>query len=153
MPALATVGHIAARIGEPITAPEDVKLAEAVLDEASEQIRHYAQQPYWTADTAPPVAVTIAVAAAARGFLNPSGFDMERGDMVTFNRSKDYVSGAALTAQEITIVKALGRSGNVRSVSLHNCDRPIPRSRTIAEDRGYCPVDWGGNKPFPLGYE
>ena len=96
MPALGTVAQIAARIGEPITAPEDIQLAIAVLDEASEQIRHYAQQPFWSAETAPPVAVTIAVAAAARGFLNPSGFDMERGDLITFNRSKDYVSGAVI---------------------------------------------------------
>lgn len=153
MPALASVGQVAARIGEPITEADDVQLAVACLNEASEQIRHYAQQPYWTAESAPAVAVTIAVAAAARGVLNPSGFDMERGDMVTFNRSKDYVAGAALTAQEITIVRALGRSGNVRSVGLHSCDRPVPRSRTMAEDRGYAPVDWGGNKPFPLGYE
>lgn len=152
MPALATVGQIAARIGEPITAADDVQLAASVLTEASEQVRFYAQQPFWTAETAPAVAVTICVAAAARGFLNPSGFDVERGDMVQFNRNKDYVSGAALTAQEITIIKALGRSGNVRSASLHNCDRPIPRSRTMAEDRGYAPFDWGANKPFPLGY-
>ncbi len=152
MPALGTVAQIAARIGEPILEPEEIQLAVAVLEEASEQIRHYAQQPYWTAETAPPVAVTIAVAAAARGFLNPAGMDMERGDMVTFNRGKEYVAGAALTPQEITIVKALGRTGNVRSASLHSCDRPVPRSRTMAEDRGYAPVDWGGNKPFPLGY-
>lgn len=153
MPALATVGQVAARIGEPISSAEDVQLAASVLNEASEQIRFFAQQPFWTSETAPPVAVAICVAAAARGFLNPSGFDSERGDMVTFNRTKEYVSGAALTAQEITIIKALGRTGNVRSASLHNCDRPIPRSRTMAEDRGYAPVDWGGNKPFPLGYE
>ena len=152
MPALATVGQVAARIGEPISLPEDVQLAASVLNEASEQIRFYAQQPFWTAETAPPVAVAITVAAAARGFLNPSGFDMERGDMVTFNRNKDYVSGAALTAQEITIIKALGRQGNVRSVGMTNSDRPIPRSRVCPEDRGYAPVDWGGNKPFPLGY-
>lgn len=152
MPALGTVAQIAARIGEPITDPEDIQLAVAVLNEASEQIRHYAQQPYWTNETAPPVAVTIAVAAAARGFLNPSGFDMERGDMVTFHRREEYVSGASLTPQEITIVKALGRSGNVRSVGLASSTRPVPRSRTTAQDRGYCPVDWGGNKPFPLGY-
>lgn len=152
MPALGTVAQIAARIGEPITSPEDIQLAVAVLNEASEQIRHYAQQPYWTAETAPPVAVTITVAAAARGFLNPSGYDMERGDMVTFNRNKDYVSGANLTPQEITIIKALGRTGNVRSVGLASTARPVPRSTTCAEDRGYAPVDWGGNKPFPLGY-
>lgn len=154
MPALGTVAQIAARIGEPIIEPDDIQLAVAVLNEASEQIRHYAQQPYWTAETAPAVAVTIAVAAAARGFLNPSGFDSERGDMVTFNRSKDYVSGANLTAQEITIIKALGRTGNVRSVGLESGSRPAPRSRSAdCEDRGYAPVDWGGNKPFPLGLE
>ena len=153
MPALATVAQVAARIGEPISSPEDVQLAASVLNEASEQIRFFAQQPYWTSETAPPVAVAICVAAAARGFLNPSGFDSERGDMVTFNRTKEYVSGAALTAQEITIIKALGRTGNVRSVGLASTSRPVPRSRTTAEDRGYCPVDWGGNKPFPLGYE
>jgi hypothetical protein len=127
VPALATVAQVAARIGEPIETVDDVKLAESVLDEASEQIRFYSQQS-WTAATAPAVAVTIAVAAAARGYLNPSGYDMERGDMVTFNRSKEYVSGANLTPHEITIIKALGRKGNVRSVGLSNCDRPVPRS-------------------------
>jgi len=152
MPALGTVAQIAARIGEPITEAEDIQLALAVLAEASEQIRHYAQQPFWSAETAPPVAVTIAVAAAARGFLNPSGFDMERGDLITFNRSKDYVSGASLTAQEITIIKALGRTGNVRSAGLASTTRPVPRSTNCAEDRGYAPMDWGANKPFPLGY-
>lgn len=153
MPALGTVAQIAARIGEPITAPEDIQLAIAVLNEASEQIRHYAQQPFWTAETAPPVAVTIAVAAAARGFLNPAGFDMERGDLVTFNRNKDYVTGANLTAQEITIIKALGRTGNVRSAGLSSENRPVPRSRSWLQDRGYAPVDWGDNKPFPLGHD
>lgn len=153
MPALATVDQVAARLGEAIEEPDDIELAEACLEEASNLVRFYAQQPLWTASTAPAVAVTITVAAAARAVLNPAGFDSERGDMVTFNRGKDYTSGAALTPSEISIIKALGRSGNVRSVGLTSTARPVPRSRTMAEDRGYCPVDWGGNKPFPLGYE
>lgn len=152
MPALGTVAQVAARIGEPIEGVDDVKLAESVLDEASEQIRFYAQQPNWTAATAPAVALTICVSAAARGFLNPSGYDMERGDMVTFNRDKKYVSGADLTPTEISIIKALGRKGNIRSIGLSNSDSPIARSHTHTYDRGYAPVDWGGNKPFPLGY-
>lgn len=143
---------IAARIGEPITETTDVLLAESVILEASNQVRFYANQPDWTMSTAHPLAVTIVVAAAARGFLNPSGYDMERGDMVTFNRDKKYVSGADLTTQEIADVRMMGRRGNIRSAGLTNSDRPIPRSRTCAEDRGYAPVDWGGNKPFPLGY-
>lgn len=152
MPALATVGQIAARIGEPITTAEDVQLAVASLTEASEQIRYYARQPNWTAETAPPVAVTIAVAAAARGYLNPSGFNLERGDMVTLKRPEEYTSGCALTSVEITIVKALGHRGNVRALGVAKTDSPVARSRMQPRDRGYAPVDWGDSKPFPLGY-
>jgi len=149
---LATVAMVAARIGEPITEPDDVLLAESVIAEASEQVKLYAQQPEWTLTTAHPRAVTIVVAAAARGFLNPTGYDMERGDMVTFNRSEAYSSGADLTRSEKAECRLLGRQGNVKTVGLANSDTPIPRSRRCAEDRGYAPVDWGGNKPFPLGY-
>ena len=152
MPALATPAMVAARIGEPIETVDDVKLAESVLEHASNLIRFHANQPGWTAQTAPAMADTICVEAAHRRYLNPSGFDMERGDMVTFNRTEAYVSGADLTKSEITIVKALGRTGNVRSIGLTNSDKPIPRSRPFVCDRGYAPVDWGGNKPFPLGY-
>lgn len=152
MPALASVAMVAARIGEPIETVDDVKLAESALEYASNLIRFYADQPGWTAQTAPAVAVSICVEAAHRGYLNPSGFDMERGDMVTFNRADAYVAGVELTRSEISIIRALGRAGNVRSVGLTNSDKPIPRSRPFAEDRGYAPVDWGGNKPFPLGY-
>ena len=152
MPALATVDQVAARLGEPIEEPDEIELAEACLEEASNLVRFYAQQPLWTAGTAPAVAVTITVAAAARAVLNPAGFDSERGDMVTFNRADAYSAGVELTPKEVSIIKAIGRSGNVRSVGLANCDRPIPRSRPFVADRGYAPVDWGGNKPFPLGY-
>lgn len=153
MPALlGTPAQIAARIGEPIESVEDVKLAESVLEHASNQIRFYADQPGWTIQNAPAMAVSICVEAAHRGFLNPSGYDMERGDMVTFNRDEKYVSGADLTPSEITIIKALGRRGNIRSLAMQNSDRPIPRSTAQTYDRGYAPVDWGGNKPFPLGY-
>jgi stage V sporulation protein SpoVS len=152
MAALATVDQVAARIGEPIDEPDDVELALATLEEASNLVRFYAQQPLWTAVTAPAVAVTIAVAAAARGFLNPSGFDMERGDMATLKRPSEYTSGCALTAAEITIVKALGHRGNVRALKVHNSDQPVARSHWRPRDRGYAPLDWGDNKPFPLGY-
>src|SRR4029453_4873385 len=153
MPALATVAQVEARLGEPIEEPDDIALAEACLVEESNLFRFYAPQPLWTASTAPAVAITIAVAEAARAWLNPAGYDSERGDMVTFNRGKDYTAGAALTAQEISIVKALGARGNARPVCLQPRQKPIPPSRTMAEDRGYAPVDWGSNKPFPLGYD
>lgn|GEM_PF-3801166 len=152
MPALGTVAQLAARIGEPIETLDDIELAMAVLEEASNLVRFYAQQPGWTAETAPAVAITIAVAAATRGFLNPAGFDFERGDMVTFKRPTEYSSGCALTAGEVTVVKALGHKGNVRSVGVTKSDQPVQRSQMNPLDRGYAPVDWGSNKPFPLGY-
>lgn len=152
MVSLATVAMVAARVGEPITDPEDVALAESVLAEASELVRFHGGQAWPDPATAPAMAVTITVAAAARAYQNPAGFDMERGDMVTFNRGKDYSTGAALTQGEITIIKAVGRGGNVRSMRMSNPNIPIPRStKGCGEYRGYVPVDWGGNKPFPLG--
>lgn len=151
MEALATVDAVAARIGEEITEDQDVKLANSVLAEASEWARFYGD-PTWGPSTAPALAVTIVVAAAARGYLNPSGYDMERGDMVTFGRADAYASGAALTTGEIAVLKTLARAAGLRSVGLCNTDIPVPRSRPTAVWRGYAPVDWGGNKPFPLGW-
>lgn len=151
MGALATVHDVAARIGEDISSAEDVALAEAVLNEASEWARFYGD-PAWGTTTPPPLAVTIVVAAAARGYLNPSGYDMERGDMVTFNRATAYASGATLTAGEIAVLKKLARASGIRSVGLVNPELPVPRSRPCGEWRGYAPMDWGESKPFPLGW-
>lgn len=139
---------VAARVGVAIEEVEDVLLAEKVLTEASDFVRFYAQRDDWTAATAPAIAVTIAVAAAARGYQNPAGFDVERSDMVNFNRADGYSSGAMLTRQEISICRALGRSGNVRSVGLSNCDRPAPRSTTD----GDTPKGRTLDNPFFFGY-
>lgn len=154
MAALATVAQLAARVGEPISEPLDVALAESVLGEASENVRFYGRQSWPLASDAPPMAIAITVAAASRGYQNPAGFDMERGDMVTFNRGKNYTAGCELTAGEIAQLKTLGGGGGIRSVPLYNPNTPVPRSRDNGPcDRGYVPVNGGiTNKPFPLGY-
>lgn len=149
MDALATVAQVAARIGEEISSDDDVALANAVLEEASEWARFYGD-PTWGATVPPALAVTIVVAAASRGYLNPSGYDMERGDMVTFNRAGAYANGATLTPGEISVLKKLARSSGIRSVGLVNPDIPVPRSRPSGQWRGYAPMDWGESKPFPL---
>lgn len=152
MAALATVERVAARIGEAITEPELIALAQEMLEAASAAVRHYGGQAWPDPEKAPAVAVTITVGAAARGFLNPAGLDMERGDAVTFNRGESFVAGVELTRAEIDMLKPFRPGRGIVSVGLTNPDTMIPAShRAAIEDRGYVPVDWGGNKPFPLG--
>lgn len=117
MEPLATVERLAARIGEPITSEEDIDLANAVLEEASNWVRAYGQE--WpTAATAPAVAVSITVAAAARGYQNPGGFESERAEVVTLGRAADYARGTELTAAEINMLERVSgrRKGIVKAI-------------------------------------
>jgi hypothetical protein len=119
---------VAARVGEPITDELDVALAEEMLEEASAQVRLYGL-PWPDPATAPAIAVTTAVAAAARGYQNPSGLKMERGDAVTLDVDIDYRKGAALTAGEIKMIQmAANVRGRVTSIPLTNPDRFVATS-------------------------
>ena len=149
---LATTEQVAARVGEPIETDEEKALAEAMLMEASAWVRHYGGQTWLTPEVAPAVAVAITAAAAARGWLNPAGFDMERGDMSTFNRVAEYAAGTQLTKAEIAMLKPFNRRAGVVSVGVSNPDRPRPAHGRFSEDRGYAPMA-DGTKPFPLGKE
>lgn len=150
MEPLATIDRLAARVGEPITTPEELALADGVLREASTRVRHYGR-PWPTAFNAPAAAVDIVVAAAARGYLNPAGFQMERGDSQTFNRLEDYAHGTELTPSEIEILKPYRVRGSVISVAMSNPDRPLDRTARVITERGYAPME-DGTKPFPLGW-
>lgn len=152
MEPLATVERLAARVGEPIASTEDIALAEEVLAEASALVRHYGRA--WPdPSTAPAVATAITVAAAARGYLNPAGMQMERSDSATFNRHDEYASGCSLTRSEIAALKEYNLSGGLASIGFVNPDRPMPRSGRNAIDLGWIPVNDGvGDKSFPWGY-
>lgn len=149
---LASVERLAARVGEPIVSAEEIALAEEVLAEASALVRHYGRA--WPdPETTPAVATSITVAAAARGYLNPAGFQMERSDMATFNRIDEYASGCSLTRAEISALKEYNLSGGITSVGFSNPDRPAPRHSRNAIDLGWIPVNDGiGDKSFPWGY-
>lgn len=149
---LATPEQVAARIGEPIESAEEIALAEAMLMEASAWVRHYGGQTWPVINNAPAVAVAITAAAAARGYMNPAGYDMERGDMSTFNRIAEYAAGTQLTKSEIAMLKPFNRQGGIVSVSTVNADRPRPAHARRVYDRGYAPMA-DGTKPFPLGRE
>jgi hypothetical protein len=127
MEPLGTVAKVAARVGETITTPEEIGLANAMLEEASAQVRFYGL-PWEDPALAPAVAVTITVAAAARGYQNPGGLKMERGDAVTIDVDVDYRKGATLTAGEIQMLKTFNSRGRVSSIPLSNPDRFIATS-------------------------
>jgi hypothetical protein len=137
-------------VGEPIASAEEIALAEEVLAEASALVRHYGRA--WpNPDTTPAVATAITVAAAARGYLNPSNLSMERSDMATFNRTDENASGCALTRAEISALKEYNLSGGIVSIGLTNSDRPAPTSKRFVETN-WTPVNDGGDKLFPGWY-
>ena len=136
MEPLGTVAKVAARVGETISTPEEIGLANAMLEEASAQVRFYGL-PWEDPDAAPAVAVTIAVAAAARGYQNPSGLKMERGDAVSIDVDIDYRKGATLTAGEITMLKTFISRGRVISVPLSNPDRFVATSDSAGLPSGH----------------
>jgi len=128
MEPLGTVARVAARVGEPITEASDIALATEMLEEASAQVRLYGL-PWVDPATAPAIAVTTAIAAAARGYQNPGGLKMERGDAVTLDVDIDYRKGAALTAGEIKMIQmAANTRGRVTSIPLTNPDRFVATS-------------------------
>ena len=152
MQPLATLERLAARVGEAIETAEEIALANEVLAEASALVRHYGRA--WPdPETTPAVATSITVAAAARGYLNPSNFSMERSDMATFQRLDDSASGCALTRAEIAALKEYNPSGGISSIGFTNPDRPAPRSARRHTDLGWVQVNDGiGDKSFPWGY-
>jgi hypothetical protein len=128
MEPLGTVARVAARVGESITTETEIALAREMLEEASAQVRLYGL-PWTDPETAPAIAVTTAIAAAARGYQNPGGLKMERGDAVSIDVDIDYRKGASLTAGEIKMIQMVANQrGRVTSIPLTNPDRFVATS-------------------------
>lgn len=151
MAALATVDRVAAKIGEPIETPEEIASANEMLESASDWVRFYAGQDTWTAETAPGIAITIAIAAAARGYLNPAGYDEERADASTFKRGDEggWSIGAKPTPDEIAALRTFNTNsrGRITSVPMTNPERFRARSdRVKVHD-----FEVGYQEPFSTG--
>lgn len=108
---LASVEDLEDRIGADISSTEEEATARAFLAAASAWARHYGAA--WADPVlAPAVVRAVVIEVAARGFMNPEGFQLERGDEVTFQREASHAAGAAFTAKEIeAIAQAAGRGG------------------------------------------
>jgi hypothetical protein len=109
--------------------PADLAMAEEFLGDASEQVRLEANKPGWTIDNVPAAAANIALAAAARAYNNPEGYDRERFDASDIERHADAAPAAVvLTQGEVRTLRKLGRIATVQSVPMTNPDRFVARS-------------------------
>ena len=127
---LSSVEEVAAKTGEDIVGAQDIALAEALIEAASAQVRLFGRA--WpTKAGSPHIAQVITTAAAARGFLNPSGFAMERSDSVTFQRADMYAADVELTPREVTMLRqASSGVSTITSVPITlGKERFVPRSK------------------------
>ena len=114
---LATVEQLAARVGESIDTPEEVALAEAMLQYASDQALLYGN-PGWIAATLPGVVRSVVIEAASRGYQHPAGFETERADSVNFTVHDEWLRSAEFTEHQVELVRRASRkSGRVRSLT------------------------------------
>jgi hypothetical protein len=132
LPSLGTVAEVAARVGEEIIDDLDVAQCQSFLDLASAQVRHHGDS--WENPVlAPAVARAITIEAAARGYLNPAGYSVERGDMITFTRADPFALGSMLTETEIAMLRVYSTRGGLYSVLLV---RDVSISDVVPGDTG-----------------
>lgn len=155
---LSSVEEVAAKAGEEITSTQDVALAEAMIEAASAQVRLYGQA--WPERAASPhIAQVITTAAAARGYLNPSGFSMERSDSVTLQRADMYAADVELTPNEKAMLQQTSNGiGTISSMPITlGQERFVPASQGIARSpfgfvrrrqEAACAVDDGYETPI-----
>lgn len=116
LPPLAPVAAMERRLGvAPGTlAGSDLVRAGAALDDASTLIRAEAGTDWVASDgvtvTAPPVVVTVAVAAALRVYRNPDGYSGESVGDYSYQYARESTS-TYLTAAEVRMIRqAAGRT-------------------------------------------
>lgn len=127
---LSSVEEVAAKAGEDITSSQDIALAEAMIEAASAQVRLFGQA--WPSRaTSPHIAQVVTTAAAARGYQNPAGYQMERSDSVTIQRADMYAADVELTPHEKAMLRqASNGTATVSSIPITlGQERFIPRSQ------------------------
>lgn len=147
---LATPDRIANKAGEAIESPEELGLALEMLESASNWVRFYAGQE-WTAANAPEMAVTITIAAATRGYLNPAAYIEERADANFVKRVPGWANEAKPSPDEIAVLKTFDRNNGggtgMISIGVNSPDRLVPRS-SAGRSQPYFRFGW--EEPFSL---
>lgn len=116
---------------EPIVDELSIQSAKMALLTAWENVR-FEGSSQWTLESAPRIAVTIMLTAAARGWQNIGGYVNERADTVTLERYEDYAKGAELTDTEKSKLHGLVHKNTGKnsftSMRIKNESRPEMRS-------------------------
>lgn len=149
-PALASLDDLEVRLEFPLDDDHLKEMAGAYLVDASILVREYGLST-WTADTAPPIAVTLTLKAAARAMNNPMLLETARGADETNMWGSDNANGVHLTPNEIDLLREHRKENRVGFQSVPTnlfSSRPAPAESL----QGYFPVDSYGDgtaKWFP----
>ncbi len=110
-PPLALTTALGRAIGEKITDEDDKALAEFLLANVSAKVRFYGDND-WDEFSVPDHIYYLVLEVAGRAYQNPAGYQMERGDMTTFQYADVFTKGPQLTADEIDMCRASARRGS-----------------------------------------
>lgn len=144
---LAPIQRVAARVPDGIVDEDDILLANEMILQASEEVRAHGRP--WTSVDVPAGITSIVVEAAARGYMNPSGFDREDSDSVGFRRGGSYTKGAELTDGEIRRVKMLASRSGFGYIQGSKPSSWVPRSAASESRTIYVPMDNPYERWFP----
>lgn len=140
--ALATLDELRVRLEFELDDEHMVKMAEAALADASTLVREYGITA-WSKDTAPPIAVTLTLKAAARFMNNPMLLETARGGDETNMWGSGNADGVRLTPEEIDLLRSHRKeSRGFQSVPTYLYS-PRPERRHPGH---YFPVDAYGEK-------
>lgn len=117
MRGLVTVKQLSRLVGLPIEEMDEIAQAEEIIGVVSDIVRLVGDD--WADPVLTPRIVrSIVLEVAARYYLNPEGFVMERGDQATFQRSEEYAAGGFLTPLQQKLIRgvATGKPGGFTSV-------------------------------------
>lgn len=118
---LATRVQLERRVG-PIVEDDEINLADHMLEYASAQARQYGWS-FWEPFNVPDSIRFVVIEAAARGYYNPAGYKLERGDELTLQRDDESSAGATFTKAEIALCRAASFQSGVVSVQLLRPDQ------------------------------
>lgn len=145
---LASIDRLASRVPDGIVTEDEQRLAYECLSDASEEVRSHGRN--WTSSDVPAGVINIVLNAAARGFMNPSGYVRERADSAQLDRGDAYSKGSELTVSEIRRVKMIASRSGFGAIQASKPASWIPRSSAEGSERTiYVPLDSPTERWFP----
>lgn len=144
---LAPLEKLESRLPEPLETEQEVKLAEEMLSDASAEARLHGNQ-LWTVESVPSGVVNIILKAAARGFMNPAGFETEAADGTRFGRRPEYAMGTAFTQAEIRAVRGFAKRSGITYAQATKPNGWVSRADSTRGGTIYVPMGTD-HSPFP----